>query len=1434
MYYPPLFTSVRPFDPRTNPLEVPVGRENPLDLSVKTIRPSSETAAGGADADDLLMLDHRKLANLAASHSLSAMGRQLIDPTLFRLGYGADAAAVIPGLAPPFCYDRTTGVAVPTSLAGHQMMTSFLQQRERCLEQQHQQALYAARNSAVAQQQAAVAAAAAAYMDPTNIPLHLRNGLTQREAAAALAATRGLYAPTLPAPMMLPAFSLYTDDKGAFTSLRNAAGAAAAEKNFLNGTTVAPVLEAARYAEHFQRLREQHLQQHQATGKCSNACCTSSTLAGLGQTSVPCACCVQTPSQAALCARSPMGCATKEPASAATGKVCDFVQPGLTFLHRPTATTTAPSTTSAPSSSEIRLSVSSLCTTQTTTEPTTVSSSREKQNTSFRNSAIWNAGLPSVSPGGKTAFSVPKKKEPSNRDSSSHHSKEHRSSGSIKDILKDSQNNNSVSFETPKFDQPKVITSSSKHDATRKAHRDNPEKITVPVNEDFSTRYYQRDNADVKPFVFHKNPIVIPNKSNTSTFNINTSDAITTVTSVTPLVSTKCEGGTIPITKMPPLLEAVRPSEHQTSSDHALEPPTSVPSPQGPPPLIAVSSTTDMSSASAVVKSPYVSTESSSTLRTNSMYPNNSILIPSFKHQTEKPITEAPSGRLLSSKSPKKSSQSISKFNGLPQGFSSEEPQVSAVSLPKPIPHIPTHHLASSTPHHYASHYRPAQHQINLQNHNGWIPPANPNVTIAPLPQPVTTTSLTTSSTAVVTNAHRPTKTHQSNCPPSSQREPDYADTANVLQSLLIRSAPGLEPLATIPPSTVPIAATSVITPTNGLPLFGLDYFHLGQHLQLANGNRENMSTANHSGLQAAPNTIITTMPSFKEKTDILKTDNSHSSPVAPKVSSKKRSNGIPSSEENTVNKKRLLSSDFSSPLPRYSFQPTPFANEASEAPECPYTFIPEPPLNFSNQFKMEENQKHCRRECLEKPHDTSVDSSKSAITTKSPSKPSEPRCIPKITCEQSTLQTADRLSAIRAKRKLRKKLLARIYQQRRPLLTGHIAPDPSAIEKQLAVRYTRKLLSQLTLRWAHRRYLHKWHSMKRKNSNGVLKLRKKKKNGKVVYKIKRESDGKLKDSKMHESSTKTNDSPCSLAITPEMKRLMGNKALGETTLHRAARLGYPESVAYCLKTKCVSVNARDNAGYTPLHECCSRGHLDIARALLQYGADVNASAAGGIRPLHDAVENDHVEIVRLLLSYGADPTIATYSGLEPIKLARSPMMAEFLQGFLADISGEVDSRPHLPWRFWGSARCLDPDDSGYDVFDGVPSDPQSEGEGDNDFLFEVSDSPHLPTFRLLLPAANSKAQCNYLRLNDVLRKLSITKEEFLQLYGHIEILALPRHEFEASATCSPLLTGTKLDNPLMSRPNTDRLVDNGSTTDLVRLDNSIRQVLGIETISVR
>jgi ankyrin repeat protein len=113
-----------------------------------------------------------------------------------------------------------------------------------------------------------------------------------------------------------------------------------------------------------------------------------------------------------------------------------------------------------------------------------------------------------------------------------------------------------------------------------------------------------------------------------------------------------------------------------------------------------------------------------------------------------------------------------------------------------------------------------------------------------------------------------------------------------------------------------------------------------------------------------------------------------------------------------------------------------------------------------------------------------------------------------------------------------------------------------------------------------------------------------------------------------------------------------------------------------------MSPDQKDNAGYTPLHEACSRGHLEIARILLQYGANHSETALSGIRPLHEAIENGHVEIVRLLISYGADPCLATYSGQLPIAMAEDKEMEDFLREYLIDIDGKSGKRSS--WFFDG------------------------------------------------------------------------------------------------------------------------------------------------------
>ncbi|WAR12746.1 TONSL-like protein [Mya arenaria] len=69
-------------------------------------------------------------------------------------------------------------------------------------------------------------------------------------------------------------------------------------------------------------------------------------------------------------------------------------------------------------------------------------------------------------------------------------------------------------------------------------------------------------------------------------------------------------------------------------------------------------------------------------------------------------------------------------------------------------------------------------------------------------------------------------------------------------------------------------------------------------------------------------------------------------------------------------------------------------------------------------------------------------------------------------------------------------------------------------------------------------------------------------------------------------------------------------------------------------------LNPQDNNGWTPLHEACNHGFIDIVQALVESGADMNnrgGQGCNGLTPLMDASSNGHREIMALLIKHGAN-----------------------------------------------------------------------------------------------------------------------------------------------------------------------------------------------------
>ncbi|MFO0897751.1 MAG: ankyrin repeat domain-containing protein [Pirellulales bacterium] len=96
----------------------------------------------------------------------------------------------------------------------------------------------------------------------------------------------------------------------------------------------------------------------------------------------------------------------------------------------------------------------------------------------------------------------------------------------------------------------------------------------------------------------------------------------------------------------------------------------------------------------------------------------------------------------------------------------------------------------------------------------------------------------------------------------------------------------------------------------------------------------------------------------------------------------------------------------------------------------------------------------------------------------------------------------------------------------------------------------------------------------------------------------------------------------------------------------------------------------------TPLHYAAANGQLEVARWLIEQGADVNAEAGRyenehGSTALHAAVRRGDVSAARLLLEAGANVNAPGY-GFSPLHDAESVEMARLLLSRGADVNGKA------------------------------------------------------------------------------------------------------------------------------------------------------------------
>jgi len=304
--------------------------------------------------------------------------------------------------------------------------------------------------------------------------------------------------------------------------------------------------------------------------------------------------------------------------------------------------------------------------------------------------------------------------------------------------------------------------------------------------------------------------------------------------------------------------------------------------------------------------------------------------------------------------------------------------------------------------------------------------------------------------------------------------------------------------------------------------------------------------------------------------------------------------------------------------------------------------------------------------------------------------------------------------------------------------------------------------------------------------------------------------------------------------VIVESNRWVVDKNAGETILHRAAKMGYPDVVAYAVDMLGVEVMEKDYAGLTPLHKASYKGHDPIVKVLLKYGADPS-SGVKGTRALHEAIEGISRDCVYTLLTYGADPLLHDYSGNMPIDLAdNDPDMKHYLYNILADLAGNPpkvrgilpeNAKPATRWNVSHRPDFYQPPESlsvSGAARSGSTSSSNKVSDDNDNLLFEVTShlTPNYFQFR-----DREGVFVLYRDLKEYVRKYCHKTD--IRAKGHL--LELGKTEFLKQSHCAML----DRRNLTVKTERDEKDSKKEETVLLVKVDKFVKKLLNVESTPV-